>query len=66
LVNGALKFTVVDLLGTATSSGTASRTLGAILYLGDEAWFFKLSGPDATVAAQKPAFLDFLKTVNAR
>jgi len=66
LVNGAFTFTIVDLLGNPAGSGATSRTLGAILYLGDEAWFFKLSGPDATVAAQKPAFLDFLKTVNAR
>jgi hypothetical protein len=66
LVNGALKFTLVDLLGTSASSGTPSRTLGAILYLGDEAWFFKLSGPGTTVGAQKQAFLDFLKTVTTR
>lgn len=57
---GDLSFTTVDF----THSG--SRVVGAILYRGDEAWFFKLSGPDAAVAAQKDAFIAFLKTVKAR
>ena len=60
ITSGDLQFTVIDF-----ASGS-SRVLGAILYHGDEAWFFKLNGPDATVAAQKPAFLEFLKTVKAR
>ncbi|MFT3828986.1 MAG: hypothetical protein QM691_04680 [Opitutaceae bacterium] len=57
-----LKFAVVELLGQ-TGAG-ATRVLGAILYRGEEAWFFKLSGPDAVVAAEKPAFLEFLRTVH--
>jgi hypothetical protein len=61
LESGALKFTVVDLLGQ--QQGAPTRVLGAILYHGEEAWFFKLSGPDAAVAAEKSAFLDFLRTV---
>jgi hypothetical protein len=65
LVNGDFKFTVLDYTGTQPS-GAATHLVGAILYHGDEAWFFKLTGPDALVSAQKPAFLDFLKTVNAR
>jgi hypothetical protein len=65
LANGDFKFTVVDYTGTQPS-GAATHLVGAILYHGDEAWFFKLTGPDALVAAQKSAFLDFLKTVNAR
>jgi len=66
LENGAYRFTVVDLAAAPSGGAAANRILGAVLYLGDEAWFFKLSGPDAAVASQKPAFLDFLKTVNAR
>jgi hypothetical protein len=65
LENGDLKFTLMDYTGTQPS-GVATHLLGAILYRGDEAWFFKLSGPAPVVASQKPAFLDFLKTVNAR
>jgi len=60
LAVGELKITVIDY------ANNANRVLGGILYLGDEAWFFKLNGPDATVASQKNAFLEFLKTVKAR
>ncbi len=56
-----LALQVVDLAG-----GTADnplRMLGAIVPLGDATWFFKLTGPDALVAPEKPVFLEFLKTV---
>jgi len=39
------------------------RTLGAILPLEPQGWFFKLTGPIAAVAAQESAFTDFLRTV---
>jgi hypothetical protein len=39
--------------------------LGAIVPLAGETWFFKLTGPEALVAREKPAFLEFLKTVKA-
>ena len=39
---------------------------GAIVPLNGETWFFKLLGPDALVAQQKPAFLEFLRTVRPR
>ena len=42
-----------------------TRMLGAIVPLTGETWFFKLTGPDALVAREKPAFLEFLKTVKA-
>jgi hypothetical protein len=41
------------------------RMLGAIVPRPGETWFFKLAGPDALVAREKPAFLDFLRTVHA-
>lgn len=41
------------------------RILGAIVPRAGETWFFKLTGPDALVAREKPAFLEFLKTVKA-
>ena len=28
------------------------------------AWFFKMTGDDALVAEQKPAFIEFLKSVS--
>ena len=61
--NAGMKFTVVDLLGKQPGTENSLRLLGAILYRGEEAWFFKLGGPDAVVAAEKDAFLNFLRTV---
>lgn len=55
-----LHFDVVDLAGP---SGT--RLLGAITSFNGNSWFFKLMGPDAVVAGEKPAFLQFLQTVKA-
>lgn len=63
LENGGLKFATVELLGQPVGSAPATRMLGAVLYRGEEAWFFKLTGPDAAVAAEKASFLDFLRTV---
>jgi hypothetical protein len=37
------------------------RILAAILDENDRAWFFKMTGEDAAVAAQKDAFADFLR-----
>ncbi|MBL9214954.1 MAG: hypothetical protein JNG83_05715 [Opitutaceae bacterium] len=55
-----LQFLVVDY------AGNGSRLVGAIVPHQGNSWFFKLMGPDALVAAQKPAFLEFLRTVKAR
>lgn len=59
-----LRFTLVDFAGTPAS--TPTRTLGAILPVGGDTYFFKLKGPDATVAAAKADFLAFLATVKTR
>lgn len=59
-----LHFDVVDFAGTA--NGAPTRTLGAVLSRAGETWFFKLMGPDALVAAEKPAFLEFLRSVKER
>lgn len=62
-VDGAagLHFHVVDFTGTV--SGAPVRILGAVLPYGNESWFFKVMGPEPTVAAARPAFLQFLQTV---
>jgi hypothetical protein len=60
---GGLHFTIVDLSGQ--TGGASARMLGAILSFDGQTYFFKLTGPDALVAQEKPAFLDFLKTVKA-
>ena len=40
------------------------RLTVAMLSTGDASWFFKLTGDDALVREQKPAFLQFLKSIN--
>lgn len=57
-----LPIAVVDFAGGPDGS---QRMLGAIVPCNGATWFFKLTGPDATVAAEKPAFLAFLQTLAA-
>ena len=54
-----LKFAVVDF------DNGQQRLLGAIVPFRGTTWFFKLTGPAAPMAEEKPAFLAFLKTVKA-
>lgn len=61
---GALHVDVVDFAGSA--NGKPTRIVGAIVPSGGETWFFKLMGPDALVAKEKPAFREFLNTVRPR
>jgi len=61
--SNGLAFIVVDYLGTA--GGAPTRMLGGITTHGGNSWFFKLTGPDALVAREKTAYLDFLRTVKA-
>jgi hypothetical protein len=44
-------------------NGKKSRIVTAMLTRGQNTWFFKLAGDDAVVEAQKPAFLEFLKSI---
>lgn len=61
---GPLHVEVVDFAGSANN--TPTRIVGAVVPVGAETWFFKLMGPDALVAKEKPAFLEFLRTVRPR
>ena len=53
-----LEITVADYTGP---NGT--RLLGAIVPFQGNTWFFKLMGPEATVAGARSAFVDFLRTI---
>jgi len=57
-----LQLTVVDF--ASGSAANPQRILGAIVPFNGGTWFFKLMGPAGVVAAAKPAFLEFLKTVH--
>ncbi|OHE88954.1 MAG: hypothetical protein A3G75_13035 [Verrucomicrobia bacterium RIFCSPLOWO2_12_FULL_64_8] len=56
---GTLKMLLVD------AANNGNRILGTIVSRPGETWFFKLAGPDALVAREKPAFVAFLQTVKA-
>lgn len=60
LDRNGLHMTVVDIVGTGAN---AQRILGAMVPHGGATWFFKLTGPDALVAKEKPAFVAFLDTI---
>jgi hypothetical protein len=61
---GDLHIDVAELLGPATSPGSArQRVIGAIVPFNGATWFFKLSGPDELVAREKAAFMTFVQTI---
>jgi hypothetical protein len=53
-----------DQAGTNSGSGEKTRILAAITRRDSVAWFFKMTGDDELVAQQKPAFIEFLKSVS--
>lgn len=52
-----------DFVGKPLDGDKPTRLLAAILHREGTAWFFKMIGDDALVAAQKANFVAFLKTV---
>ena len=44
-------------------AGTDQRILGVIQHRGDVAWFYKMTGDAGLVGQQKPAFVEFLKSL---
>ena len=70
---GSLEVLVVEVAGTYNGGMTMTsapatpmpgyRLLGAIAPGPDANWFFKLTGPDATVAAQREAFLGMVRSL---
>lgn len=63
LDSNGLKIGFVEMAGSA--GGNSTRIIGAIVPYQGATWFFKLLGPDALVAKEKPAFLEFLKTIKS-
>ena len=47
----------------ANPDGEPTRILAVVQHRGGTAWFFKMTGDDHLVAQQKPAFVEFLKSV---
>ncbi len=53
-----------EVLGTLTNE--PYQILTAFIHRSDGSWFCKISGDPALVTAQKPVFLDFLKTIEIK
>ena len=51
---------------TGTRDGQTVRIVTAFAHRDGASWFYKLQGPEALVAAQKPVFTEFLKTVRIK
>jgi|UniRef100_UPI00404B5CBC hypothetical protein len=58
---GEFDFKLVDL--TNPDATEPQQTLAAFITFEGNTWFFKLTGAVGVVTAEKPAFLEFLKTV---
>ena len=58
-----LPASLYDVAGNDTGEADVQRILGAILHRDDTVWFFKITGEAALVEKQKPALIQFLKTL---
>jgi hypothetical protein len=73
--SGGLKVTWVDVKGTLkpsqmgmsnTTAVSNARLYGAVVEGPGGPWFFKATGPDATLGPQRDAFVTMLKSVRAK
>jgi hypothetical protein len=53
-----------EVSGKPRGESTPMRIVTAMVHRRDHSWFFKLSGDEKLVAMQKPAFVEFLKTIH--
>lgn len=53
----------VEMSGTDARSGKPAALVGALVFQPDHAWFYKLMGDAPVVAAQKDAFMKFVREV---
>ncbi len=52
-----------DQVGTVRDSGAKARVIAAYIRRDDTTWFFKMTGADSLVAAQKPVFIGFVNSI---
>lgn len=60
---GTAAVRLYDIAGSDPKSNQPVRILAATLPAEGATWFFKMTGPDALVAEQKPAFKELLQSV---
>lgn len=56
------KGTLVDFTGPSPESGKSMRIVAAVVRRGGQSWFYKLLGAPTAVEAQRPAFVQLVKT----
>lgn len=52
-----------DVVGTNPASGDKTRIIAVIQHRADATWFYKMTGDADLAEAQKPAFVEFLKSL---
>ncbi len=52
--------------GKAGEASSNAKIITAIVHRDDASWFYKLSGDSAVVDAQKPVFIEFLKSIRLK
>jgi hypothetical protein len=55
-----------EVSGTARESSSPARIVTAMVHRPDASWFYKLTGDAALVEAQKPAFIEFLRSIRIK
>ena len=60
---GAEKANLFEITGKGKEGAGPLRIITAMVHRNNSSWFYKLSGDAALVDAQKPAFLEFLKSI---
>ena len=63
---GADKGRLFDVAAKADGAAAQKRIVTAMAHRSDASWFYKLSGDAKTVEAQKPAFIEFLKSIRVK
>jgi hypothetical protein len=58
------KAMLVDMTGTDVKTSRKARLVGVIVPQNNGTWFYKLMGDESVVEAEKPAFVEFVKSVN--
>jgi hypothetical protein len=66
VVVGSESGKLFEVTGKAAEGGTPARIITAMVHRSDASWFYKLSGDAALVEAQKPTFIEFLKSIQIK
>ncbi len=64
IVAGGQPAQLYDIAGTNPDGGKPERILGVIQHRDGTAWFYKMTGDADLIEQQKPAFVEFLKSLN--